>query len=147
MKDKIYERCREFVAQKILLSQQSIKASQETANSETKSSAGDKYETTRAMMQIEIQNNSKQLAEAQDLQGILNKITFQESYEAVALGSLVKTSEGIFFIAIGMGLIKINEDNYFVVSPSSPIGTLLLRKKVGARFEFNNKGYIILAIT
>jgi hypothetical protein len=146
IKELIYEKCIEFVAKKISLSQQNIYLAQQTANSETKSSAGDKYETTRAMMQIEIQNSSKRLAEAQDLQSALQKIALQNQCEFVAVGSLVQTTQGTFFIAIGMGQLSLDDKCYFVVSPHSPIGSLLLRKALGEEFQFNHKAYKILDI-
>lgn len=146
LKATIYKHCLDFVAQKILACQECIQAAQETSKGETKSSAGDKYETTRAMMQIEIENNTKRLVEAQELQKILLQITWQERYEMVGMGSLVKTNHGIFFIAIGIGQLKIDTLPYFIVSPASPIGGALMKKKVSESFTFLSKNYEILEI-
>ena len=55
-KDELYKKCVQIIENQILLAQQGIENAQQAANEETKSSAGDKYETTRAMMQIEIEN-------------------------------------------------------------------------------------------
>ncbi len=147
LKEIIYQKCLDFVTSTVLTAQESIRAARETSHAETKSSAGDKYETTRAMMQIEIENNSKRLAEARTLQNTLLQITFLEKYELVTIGSLVQTNQGLFFIAIGIGQVRIDLDTYFVISPTAPIGELLMRKKVGDAFFFNKKNYLVLEIS
>jgi hypothetical protein len=146
IKHRLLEACLAYVQHKIQTFQASLQAAQETSQSETKSSAGDKYETTRAMMQIDIENYTKSLAEAQNLQQTLTQIIFQPVYETVAVGSLVQTNYGTFFIAIGVGQLKLEDQTYFVVSASSPIGALLLKKKVGEQFTFNQKNYQVLEI-
>ena len=87
LKDLLYQKCFELVENQILSSQKRIEEAQNAANAETKSSAGDKYETTRAMMQIEIENCSKQLAESQKLHNTLKQIVFQSNYQNVVLRS------------------------------------------------------------
>jgi hypothetical protein len=52
------------VHQRIASAEEAIRMAQESANQEGKSSAGDKYETGRAMAQLEIEKASGQLAEA-----------------------------------------------------------------------------------
>lgn len=146
LKEQIYQNCLAYIADKIQSTQQSILSAQETSHAETKSSAGDKYETTRAMMQIDIETHTKRLAEAQDLQQTLLQINWQASHEKVGLGSLVYTNQGAFFIAIGIGQLKITDQTYFVISPTAPIANSLMRKKVGDSFVFNQKSYQILDI-
>jgi hypothetical protein len=146
LKEQIYQACLDRVAHNIETLQASICAAQETSSAETKSSAGDKYETTRAMMQIEIESYTKRLVEAQKLQMTLLQIPWQDVYEWVKVGSLVTTNQGVFFIAIGIGQLSIEGRVYFVVSPASPIGACLLKKKVHDTFTFLQKKYEILAI-
>lgn len=147
LKEHIHKQCLAYIADRIQTAQQSIASAQETSHSETKSSAGDKYETTRAMMQIDIERHSKRLAEAQDLQQILLQINVQARQEIVGLGSLVHTNQGDFFIAIGIGQLKVIDKMYFVISPTAPIACLLMKKRVGDSFIFNQKNYVILEIT
>jgi transcription elongation GreA/GreB family factor len=149
-KQILYEKCLQIVENKIAISQKSIEEAQQAANAETKSSAGDKYETTRAMMQIEIENCSKQLAESQKLHNTLQQIVFQNQYQNVVLGSLVTTTNGVFFLAIGIGKVEIELEKvkqvYFIISPNSPIGEKLHHKKVPEEFVFNGKKNVILSI-
>ncbi|TAG03946.1 MAG: 3-oxoacyl-ACP synthase [Cytophagia bacterium] len=146
MKKLLHQKCLEIIESKLLVIQQNIDAAQQTANEDTKSSAGDKYETTRAMMQIEIENNTKRLIEVRELKKILTQIIFQNNYQFVVVGSLVMTNQGKFFISIGLGQVFLENDKYFVVSINSPIGALLLGKKINDTIIFHQKEYQILDI-
>ncbi|HEY1053799.1 MAG TPA: transcription elongation factor, partial [Emticicia sp.] len=64
----------------------------------------------------------------------------------VGLGSLVKTTMGDFFIAIGAGVVALNGKNIMVISPQSPIGQILMARAAQDTFEFRGKGYVVLAI-
>ena len=64
-----------YVHERIAATQEAIYTAQLSANEETKSSAGDKYETGRAMAQLEIEKNTAQLAEALKLKQMLKQIS------------------------------------------------------------------------
>ena len=55
IKQTLYNFCVTYINQRMATAQQAIHTAQASANEETKSSAGDKYETGRAMMQLEIE--------------------------------------------------------------------------------------------
>lgn len=114
---------------------------------DTKSSAGDKYETSREMIQQDINRYQSQLAVAIKDLDILNKIDHIQTFDHIGLGSLIQTDLGIYFISISIGLIKIGQDNIFVISPISPIGSVLIGKKVGDIISFNNKEQKIVNIS
>ncbi len=139
--------CVELVADKIQSIKSNINAAQESANEETKSSAGDKYETGRAMMQLQIEKEQKRLLEAQNQEAVLKRIQNRQSpSDAVILGSLVQTNQGWFYISTGLGAIQIAGLQLFAVSLESPIGRLLSLKKVGAEFDINTKKFKIESI-
>jgi len=96
VKIKLYERCLAFVEQRIASSQKAIEHAQQAANEETKSSAGDKYETGRAMMQLEIEKQSVQLGEAMKLKQTLTQINPEKTTDSIQSGSLVYTDQGNF---------------------------------------------------
>ena len=73
-KKTIYDYCIGFITERIQRIRVEIDAIQSAANEETKSSAGDKHETARAMAQLEVEMNGKQLAEAERLLEGLKKI-------------------------------------------------------------------------
>ena len=145
-KEALYAYCLEYVEERIARIKQQIANLQLAANEETKSSAGDKYETSRAMAQLEVEMNTRQLIEAKRLHSTLLEVSLQHFGETVRPGSLVVTSEGIFFMAISIGLITIESNSYMVISVDSPIGKFLLGRKVGDTIVFNGISYHIQSI-
>jgi len=114
--------------------------------SETKSSAGDKHETGRAMLQLEREKAGNQLAEIQKVKDVLSRIDVTKSSKQVRLGSLVYTSQANYFIAVSAGEINIDSTIYYAISPSTPIANLLLSKSVGDKVIFRDNTIIIKQI-
>ena len=146
IKSELISRCLDLVEQRIANAQQAMNAAQESANTEGKSSAGDKYETGRAMAQIERDKAAQQLNEALILKNSLSRINNKVSGDQISLGSVVKTDKNHFFIAISMGKIGVSGTDYFVVAPATPIGKLLMGLKVGNQFPFINQIHTIKEI-
>ena len=113
---------------------------------ETKSSAGDKHETGRAMLQIDRENAGRQLAAIENVQELLSKVTLSGLVSKIHLGSLVSTTQGTYFIAISAGSITVDTQQYYAVAPSSPIGALLMGKEKGDVILFNSKPIEILNV-
>ena len=114
--------------------------------SDHKSSAGDKHETGRAMIQLEQEKLSSQLSQFSLQKETISKLNADPS-NSVQLGSIVKTSNGIFFLSIGLGKVMIGKETIFCISASSPIGQLLLSKKKGQKIEFNGNSILIEELT
>ncbi len=112
---------------------------QESLNSETKSSAGDKHETGRAMVQLEQEKLGKQLLELEKKRATLQKVDIAKTSAKIVLGSLIKTSLANYFIAISAGAFQKEGINVFCVSPNAPIAQLLLGKEQGDNVTFNGK--------
>lgn len=142
-KEILIEKCRKYVADRIAHAKEAMNAAQEAANEESKSSAGDKYNTVRALMQIETDKHARQLIEAQKLFGTMDLIHIEREYDQVDLGSLVFTNSGTYFIAISLGRVSVNDKEFFVVSAVSPIGKVLLGKRKGETIVFSAKKIII----
>src|ERR1700761_1799719 len=94
LKKELHRLCVNYVQNRIDTVTQAIDAAQQAANEETKSSAGDKYETGRAMMQQDTDRNRAQLTEANKLMVALNQINTDFSSETALPGSLVITNNG-----------------------------------------------------
>jgi len=146
LKNSIHQKCIEIVNEKIDNINTTLQELQEAANNETKSSAGDKYETSRAMAQLETEKLGNQLTETLKLITVLDRINPDLKTSQVALGSIVTTNNGDFYISVSLGKLTINHQSIFAISTLSPIGELLLTKKVKETFTFNDKNYKILAI-
>ncbi len=143
LKEQLYNKFVSIAQQRVTDLELIIKEAQHAANNETKSSAGDKHETGRAMAQLETEKLTKQLGEALKLSELLHKINPQVKHQLIGLGSLVITTNGNFFISASLGKIELNEITYFAISSISPIGQLLIQKKENDSFSFNNKTYVI----
>ena len=143
IKPKLLAKCFEYVEQRIDTSKQAMKYAQDSANTEEKSSAGDKYETGRAMAQIERDKAAHLLEEALKLKSILSQINPEFKNSKVNLGSLVITKSIRFYMAISVGKITIDGTDYLIVATASPIGQLLLNLKVGDQFTFNKQQHFI----
>src|SRR5690606_34304897 len=98
IKPALYRLCEEYVDKRIASCRDAIIEAQAAANEETKSSSGDKYETGRAMMQLEIEKNGEQLAQSVKLKSMLTRINPDMRTASVQPGSLVLTDRGAFYI-------------------------------------------------
>lgn len=115
------------------------------SNTETKSSMGDKYETSREMLQQEIMQLQRQLANVQEQKTVLNRMK-ETSSQTIAFGSVVKTSMGNFVIAISIGQFEISDEKYFGISEQTPLAQQLIEKKEGDTFTIQEKETNILEI-
>jgi predicted RNase H-like nuclease (RuvC/YqgF family) len=144
IKEEIYNQCLAILNTK----EQEFKA--EIANlrdgiaNDSKSSMGDKYETSREMMQQEINRLEQQLAANRQQIFNLKAVPLYSKNERIIAGDIVNTSIGSFFISISLGEIKIKNQAVFVISPASPLGKLLIGKKKGDQFEMNKNKIEIL---
>ena len=146
IKEHLHQECKQFLESRFLAVTGRIEGIQESLLSETKSSAGDKHETGRAMLQLEREKAGNQLKDIQLQQERFSKANIQSESDVVCLGSLVKTNVARYFIAISVGKIVIDDMIYFAISPSSPIGQMLLGKAVGDAFLFNGVEQKVLEI-
>ncbi|WP_316841415.1 3-oxoacyl-ACP synthase [Pedobacter gandavensis] len=135
-----------FIEQRIHTAETALEQAREASNDDTKSSAGDKFETTREMMQQDISRNKRLLMDAQQNLALLNSIKDTPLNDKVRNGNLVYTSEGVFYLSISAGQLKLEGESIFAVSAASPIGNLLIGKEKGASFDFNGKHYQIKEI-
>ena len=147
IKRQLFEKCKENADDRIRHAKEAMLAAQEAANEESKSSAGDKYNTVRALMQIETDRYARQLIEAQKLAGTMDLIHIERQHDQLDLGSLVETDNGNFFIATSVGKISVDDFTAFAISAASPIGQQLMGKKEGDQLSFNNKKITINRIS
>jgi hypothetical protein len=123
-----------------------MEAAQESANDQGKSSMGDKYETSRSMGQLDRNMHARQYEQARQERLILEKIGEADAPARSAVGSLLETTAGWFFIAVSLGAVKIENETVLAVSSSSPVGASLLGKDPGTFFEFMKKQHRVVAL-
>lgn len=145
LKQALLLKCREYVDLRIATAQQAKTDAQAAANEESKSSVGDKYETTRSMMHIEGEKAAHQLAEALKLKSTLDHLPEIQSEKVIA-GSLVITGVNKVFISIGIGKVSVEGEEILVVAPTSPLGKVLMGRSANDRVTFNDQSMTILEV-
>lgn len=137
IKEELLNKCKEQVENRLQSVLSTITSHQKALQSETKSSAGDKHETGRAMLQLEMEKASQQLLNIKQMKEILSRININKNTEKASLGSIIETSNGNYFLAVSVGKITVLKTDYFAISTSSPIGKQLLGKQEKEKFNFN----------
>ena len=112
-------------------------------NNLKKSSAGDKFEISRALMQTEYDKIHNQLLILKNQLRAIKSISLSDKKKKVGVGSFIKTNKSFYFISIGLGKQIIDNNAINIISLSSPIGKLLNNKKKGDKIVFNNKEELI----
>jgi len=147
LKGDLYEACRQFVNKKLINIEAVMQSNRMGLENESKSSAGDKHETGRAMLHLEMEKASQQFEVVRNMKEVLEKIDIASSSKHIRLGSLVETDQGIYFLSISAGQVNIDNKAYYAVSSSSPIGSKLLGKSLGEQVVLGSKIIQILSVS
>lgn len=140
--------CSAYVQQRINQARAGMAAAQESSNTETKSSAGDKYETGRAMAQQERDRHAVQLHEAQQMLDALQRINSDLFCNTVRLGALAQTTLGLFYVSIGAGkLCTVEGQDFVAVSLAAPVVVALSGRRVGEEIVFNGRVVRVLSVS
>jgi len=146
IKKRIVIKLTSLLDEQIATATKAAKSAEESKSNETKSSAGDKFETGRAMMQKEQEMNESFLQQKKTLKAKLHQIDLQKKYAAVQFGALVGTNKGKYFISIGLGKLNVENEKYFIVSPDAPIAKLMMGLQLNDSFEMNGVEQMVLSI-
>jgi len=126
-----------IIEARIAAAKQATEQAQQAANQEEKSSAGDKYETGRAMGHLQKEMHAGQLAAHLKDLAALRAVNTDMLYTSPATGSFIQCNGFSFFIAAGLGKQLIEGQTVFFISPYAPLARLLEQKKTGDLFPFN----------
>ena len=111
----------------------SLQQAIDSRNSDTKSSAGDKFETSREMAQIEIHKIETEISKTQQfITDLFSKVT-----------QFIITDKRAFLISIPFGKLMVDDTAVFCISNTAPISTYLLDTKIGESFSCNSLSYTI----
>lgn len=146
LKQQLHHLCRAYLDNNIQNAEAVIADAREAARNETKSSAGDKYETAREMMQQDIDLNNARLLQLRRQIDVLDRIVIDTASDIIIPGSIVTTSLGNYFIAISAGKLLVDGRTYYAISIDSPLGTQLKGKKAGDEFIINGKKGTIMGV-
>jgi len=138
-KTDIYHHCYWLIENKLQLLEESFRQSREDLEKESKSTAGDKHETGRAMIQLEQEKMSQQLLQTEKLLQALKQVPFKKKSHKVESGALVQTSLGLLFISVGLGETNLVNDKVYILAPSAPLVQSLLGAEEGAQINFRKQ--------
>jgi transcription elongation GreA/GreB family factor len=147
MKTILLEKIKKYIENRMNTSWQAMEAAKNSANEEGKSSAGDKYETARAMGQLDREMNGRMYEQARQERLSLDKINTETTFTKISFGALTETSMGYFFVSIGAGIIDIDGKKFMAISPQSPIGEAIAGKFAGDSFDFRGKIHKIISVS
>ncbi len=146
VKQTYYNTCKDFLQEKIRQVEQSLQDLQESAAQETKSSAGDKYETAREMMQ---QERNKWETQRGLLQAQLQELIFLERHSAtdqVQAGTIIETDKGYFLLGPALGKVVSASGNLMCISPGAPLGRQMMYKRAGDRIQLHGIQYHLISL-
>ena len=146
-RSKLILACRDYISQRVTVIKKAMNGLKEDLEGESKSSAGDKFETGREMINIEWNKLSVQLNQYDHLDQILNRIEEHTPTEMIVLGSMVYTDAANYFISIPAGEISGGRDKFYAIGIQAPIAQLMLGKKVGDSINFNGRQFKIQRIS
>lgn len=135
-----------IIGQRIAAAKEAIEQAQQAANQEEKSSAGDKYETGRAMGHLQKDMHARQLAENAKELATLHSINVDSLYPAATAGAYIGCSGIAFFIAAGLGKQIFEGQTIYFLSPQAPLASQLAGKKAGEIIQFNSINLPVLAV-
>ena len=145
MKLELLNHCVSIAESKVDSLESELSSMRNDVQNESKSTAGDKHETGRAMIHLEQEKLHQQLAEAKLVLAELQQIKSEKS-DKIKLGSLVKTNRGSFFFAASLGKVNFENDTVFVVSTKAPIAKQFTGKQVSEKVQMNGTVYDILSV-
>lgn len=138
-KNMLKQFCQSVIEERIAAAKTTIQQAQDAANNEEKSSAGDKYETGRAMGHLQKDMHARQLTEYIKELAELHYINAGKVYEMVNAGAFIETADAIFFIAAGLGKQTVNGKPVYFLSPAAPLAMVMNGKSKGDVFVFNGR--------
>ncbi len=141
-KSTLFERVEQLLLEKLNQSKLYFNQLQESLHGETKSTAGDKHETGRAMVQFEIEQAGKLINEHEIQLNSFKKINLRHQ-NTIQLGSIIQTNNGLFFIAISLGKLEIDDHIVLAIGPSAPLSKLFFGKQINDTITFNKQNYFI----
>lgn len=147
LKPEVYRTCCLLLAERIASLKQQLHELVEGAKNDSKSTAGDKHETARAMMQIEQEKLSNQLSLLRTQEQTIQRIDPEAKSETVVNGSLVKTNRGWIYVSIPLGKIKVGGEDVMCLSAQSPLGQQLMGKKAEERVQVNGTEFVVQLVS
>ena len=115
--------------------------------SESKSTAGDKHDTIRAMIHLEQEKLQHQFQEMQLQLQRLREISELNPLEQANFGALVETTSDLFVLGASLGKQVVDGRVIYCIGMEAPIAQAMLSKVIGDQLHFNGKVTEIIAVS
>ena len=154
-KTQVFQAIIHSLEEKLTVLQNDLEQYRIELSDNTKSSAGDKHETSRAMAQLEMEKLGKSFLETQKLLDLAKQISLNVSQGTIQAGSLVKTDKIHYLLGLPIGKIEVENIFVFCISNTKTIGvginkieqiTLVTFQNIGIQASFINYCNPILLI-
>lgn len=145
-KQKVIQRSYQLILYKLNDFEVTERSAQESAANDTKSSMGDKHETSREILQQEREMNGRRMAESIRQKEEIERILPNHEFTQIQSGTLTETSLGWFFFSTALGFVHVDNVKVAVISMVSPIGQSLKGRKAGDSIMFQGKPILIKQI-
>ena len=124
--------------------QTQLYALQSNLGSETKSSAGDKHETGRARIQLEMERLGQQLKRVEQDLSAVQALHHTEELTRVGTGALVQLDDQLLYVSVALGQMSIVSHAFQTVGPTAPLIQALSGKQVGESAVFRDKTITVI---
>lgn len=145
-KQTIKDAAMQWVQNNIFQAEAGLAQLREAMAAETKSSAGDKYETARSMMQIETGKLTAQLQLQKQFLATLQNQPDARLHQVVEAGAVVQLANMKVFVSVPIGAIQVNGSPVHCISPMSPLAQAMMGKKAGDTVSINGNIQTIISI-
>lgn len=140
IKSKLFEKIKTRIQEKTIQVKNDLQDLFESKKTQEKSSAGDKYETSRELISREEEMLGARLKELERQQNQIEMlIQHKHEDDFIKKGSLICLSGKWIFCGIAIGEFTISEITVMTISEQSPLYLLLKHKKSGEQIVLNGK--------
>ena len=114
---------------------------------ESKSTAGDKHETGRAMVQLEMEQAANRLSRLEGMMRDWSRLQPELGRKDVRPGALVDTSMGCFVIGVAWGAFNLREGAAWrAIGSDAPIALAMSGMEAGSVIDFRGRSVVIHAV-
>lgn len=146
-KEAVIKHIQQRLEEGLTLAQGQVASLQESLGAESKSTAGDKHETGRAMIQREMDQAAKSEARAVQALHQFGQMSEQDSGTKAGPGSLVKTQKGWFYLGLALGKLDFDGELCYAISLASPMGQAINGMRAGDEAPFQSGQIQILNVS
>lgn len=146
-KKRVHRVLSDLVTDRLQTLQHNLSELKISAANETKSTAGDKYETALAMLQAEQVIVSNQIQQTKEQLTLIKTLDSHLKNSNIVTGSLVETETSYFYISTAVGKFTVLKNKpVFAISELSPLGKILKGCKQHDTIILNNFTHQIIEL-